>query len=96
MAPTPGPAGLIYLPAGVSSAVSAKLTGKYLDWNFRRACRKFGAEDVDARHIQELTGFPIEETRLQGLHMASMLVMQVLAGATASANFTMTGTLLTD
>ncbi|KAK7427040.1 hypothetical protein QQZ08_006467 [Neonectria magnoliae] len=89
--------------------------GKYLDWNFRRACRKFGAEDVDARHVHELTRLPIEETRLYvatilsalatvsyGLvgesrtHMASMLVMQVLAGGAASASFTVTGTLLTD
>ncbi|KAF7533391.1 hypothetical protein G7Z17_g13523 [Cylindrodendrum hubeiense] len=111
-------AGLVYLPAGLSSAFFSKLTGKYLDWNFRRANRTFGAEDVDVRHLHEIEGFPIEETRLQGAyvatvisalatvgyglvaefktHIASMLVMQVLAGATAAILFTMVATLLTD
>ncbi|KAH7134147.1 multidrug resistance protein [Dactylonectria macrodidyma] len=105
-------AGLIYLPAGVSAAVSAKLTGKFIDWNFRRAHRRFGVEDTSIRHLHEIEGFPIEETRLQGayvvtvlsavatagygLHISAMLVTQVLAGATGAALFTMMATLLTD
>ncbi|KAF4463040.1 Quinidine resistance 1 [Fusarium albosuccineum] len=101
-------AGLIYLPAGVSSAVSAKVTGKVIDWNFRRTRHRLGVEDV--RNVSDIEGFPLEQTRLEGAylltvlsalttvgyglvvqfktHMASMLVMQALAGLTAGAIFT--------
>ncbi|KAJ3512618.1 hypothetical protein NM208_g15300 [Fusarium decemcellulare] len=64
-------AGLIYLPAGVSSAVSAKVTGKVIDWNFRRTRHRLGVEDV--RNVSDIEGFPLEQTRLEGAYLLTIL-----------------------
>ncbi|KAB5582349.1 major facilitator superfamily domain-containing protein [Coniochaeta sp. 2T2.1] len=60
-------AGLIYLPAGVSGAVAAFLTGKYLDRTYRRSVAKLsaGQESVDGDSAE----FPIEATRLKGAYV---------------------------
>ncbi|KAM5347808.1 hypothetical protein ACJ41O_007632 [Fusarium nematophilum] len=88
-------AGLIYIPCGVCSAVSAKVTGKYIDWNFRRTRHRLGVED--ARSVGDIEGFPLEHTRLAGAYVLTILCALTTVGYGLVVEFkTMTATLITD
>ncbi|KAF6233454.1 hypothetical protein HO173_008386 [Letharia columbiana] len=56
--------GLVYIPFGAGSVVSALSTGKAIDWNYRRHAKKNGFPLTKNRH-QDLTNFPIEKARLE-------------------------------
>ncbi|KAB5586218.1 major facilitator superfamily domain-containing protein [Coniochaeta sp. 2T2.1] len=103
-------AGLIYLPAGVSGAVAAFLTGR---WN--QSTQRFRGQEIMDGDSAE---FPIEAIRLKGAyvliiasalgsvgyglalmtraHISVMIIMQFMIGLTTSGIFTMSATLLTD
>ncbi|EMT69662.1 Quinidine resistance protein 1 [Fusarium odoratissimum] len=99
-------AGLIYIPCGVCSAVSAKVTGKYIDWNFRRTRHRLGVED--ARGVGDIEGFPLEHTRLEGAYLLTIictlttvgygLIVEFKTSILLPANLVpqMTATLITD
>ncbi|WAO84730.1 Quinidine resistance protein 1 [Fusarium falciforme] len=88
-------AGLIYIPCGVCSAVSAKVTGKYIDWNFRRTRHRLGVED--ARSVGDIEGFPLEHTRLEGAYLLTIICALTTVGYGLVVEFkTMTATLITD
>lgn len=56
--------GLVFIPFGAGSLVSAFSTGKLIDWNWRRLAKKSGFPVKKNRH-QDLTNFPVEKARLQ-------------------------------
>ena len=56
--------GLVYIPFGAGSLISALSTGKAIDWNYRRYAKKHGLPLTKNRH-QDLTKFPIEKARLE-------------------------------
>jgi MFS family permease len=56
--------GLMFIPIGVGGIISAFTTGKLVDWNYARWCKKLGVPIVKNRR-QDLTNFPIEKARLQ-------------------------------
>lgn len=56
--------GLVYLPFGAGSLISAFSTGKAIDWNYRRHAKRNGFPPSKNRH-QDLTHFPIEKARLE-------------------------------
>lgn len=56
--------GLVYIPFGAGSLISALSTGKAVDWNYRRHAKKNGFPLTRNRH-QDLTDFPIEKARLE-------------------------------
>lgn len=56
--------GLVYIPFGAGSIVSAFSTGKAIDWNYRRHAKRNGFPLTKNRH-QDLTDFPIERARLE-------------------------------
>ncbi|RWA04475.1 hypothetical protein EKO27_g10632 [Xylaria grammica] len=56
--------GLVYIPLGVGSIVSVFVMGKLANWNYRRHCRKLNIP-YDKSRQQDMTGFPIEQVRLQ-------------------------------
>lgn len=56
--------GLVYMPFGAGSLISALSTGKAIDWNYRRHAKKNGFPLTKNRH-QDLTDFPIEKARLE-------------------------------
>lgn len=56
--------GLVYIPFGAGSLISALSTGKAIDWNYRRHAKKNGFPLTKNRH-QDLTDFPIEKARLE-------------------------------
>ena len=56
--------GLVYIPFGAGSLISAFSTGKAVDWNYRRHAKRNGFPLVKNRH-QDLTNFPIERARLE-------------------------------
>ncbi|KAI0427697.1 major facilitator superfamily domain-containing protein [Xylaria sp. FL1042] len=56
--------GLIYLPLGVGSIVAVFVVGKLANWNYRRHCRKLNIP-YDKSRQQDMSGFPIEQVRLQ-------------------------------
>ena len=56
--------GLVYIPFGAGSLISALSTGKAVDWNYRRYAKKHGMPLTKNRH-QDLTNFPIEKARLE-------------------------------
>ena len=56
--------GLVYIPFGAGSLISAFSTGKAIDWNYRRHAKKNGFPLTKNRH-QDLTNFPIERARLE-------------------------------
>lgn len=56
--------GLVYLPFGAGSLISAFTSGKLIDWNYRRHARSTGFPLTKNRY-QDPTEFPIEKARLQ-------------------------------
>ena len=56
--------GLVYIPFGAGSLISALSTGKAIDWNYRRHAKRNGFPLTKNRH-QDLTNFPIEKARLE-------------------------------
>lgn len=56
--------GLCYIPTGLGSMAASVITGKLLNWNFRRHAKACGLELSEAKQ-QDLTNFPIEAARLQ-------------------------------
>ncbi|KAI3319457.1 MFS general substrate transporter [Xylariaceae sp. AK1471] len=56
--------GLVYVPLGVGSIVSAFVMGKLANWNYRRHCKKLGIP-YDRSRQQNMEDFPIEQVRLQ-------------------------------
>ena len=55
-------AGLVYLPSGIGGILAAYLTGKLLDYEYRRTARRHGLPV--SKSSNEITEFPIEEARL--------------------------------
>ncbi|KAI4162436.1 MAG: hypothetical protein LQ342_004002 [Letrouitia transgressa] len=58
-------AGLVYLPSGISGILAAYLTGKLLDYEYRRTAQKYGL--TVSKSTNEITDFPIEEVRLHSV-----------------------------
>lgn len=58
------PVSLCYLASGLGTVTSVLLTGRVLDWNFRRHARLVGLE-ISKQKQQDLSNFPIELARLQ-------------------------------
>lgn len=56
--------GLMFIPIGVGSVLSAFTTGRFVDWNYRRWCAKLNVPIVKNRKA-DLTNFPIERARLE-------------------------------
>ncbi|KAI0159284.1 major facilitator superfamily transporter [Pestalotiopsis sp. NC0098] len=56
--------GLMYLPMGGGSVVAAIIMGKFVNWNYRRHCKKLGIPFEQSRQ-QDLSDFPIERARLE-------------------------------
>jgi MFS family permease len=56
--------GLCFLPFGTGCFLAPSLTGKMMDWNFRRTARKIGFEIVKGR-AEDLRTFPLERSRIQ-------------------------------
>jgi len=56
--------GLMFIPIGVGSVLSAFTTGRLVDWNYRRWCAKLNVPVVKNRKT-DLTNFPIERARLE-------------------------------
>ncbi|KAF8859713.1 MFS multidrug transporter-like protein, partial [Acephala macrosclerotiorum] len=56
--------GLMFIPIGAGSVLSAFTSGRLVDWNFRRWCLKLNVPTVKNRR-QDLTNFPIERARLE-------------------------------
>ena len=56
--------GLVYIPFGGGSLISAFTSGKLIDWNYRRHAIRNGFPTTKNRY-QDLTGFPIERARLE-------------------------------
>ncbi|CBF79702.1 putative MFS efflux transporter [Aspergillus nidulans FGSC A4] len=67
--------GLVFLPAGVGSLVSATFNGALVDWNYRRVRKMYEDTKVTAEGDNEVSGaaegtqsdweFPVERARLQ-------------------------------
>lgn len=56
--------GLVYIPYGCGSVVSAFTTGKLVDWNYRRHAQRLNFPLVLNRRL-DLSNFPIERARLE-------------------------------
>lgn len=56
--------GLCFLPLGTGCLVATPLAGKLMDWNFRRTARSVGVQIIKGK-VQDLRGFPLEQTRIQ-------------------------------
>ena len=56
--------GLVYIPFGSGSIISAFTTGKLIDWNYRRHAKRHGYP-LTKNRFQDLTNFPIEKARLE-------------------------------
>lgn len=56
--------GLCYLPGAVGSIFAVIVTGRLVDWNFRRVAHLQGRPVLANRH-QDIGTFPTEKTRLQ-------------------------------
>ena len=55
---------LMFIPIGAGGIISAFTTGRLVDWNFRRHCKKQGVE-IKKGVKMDLTDFPIEKARLE-------------------------------
>lgn len=56
--------GLIYIPYGLGSLVSAFTTGRLANWNYRRHARRLNFPIAFEKQL-DLTNFPIERARLE-------------------------------
>jgi MFS family permease len=56
--------GLCFLPIGIGSFLASVVTGRLVDWNFRRTARRVGYEVVPGQ-ANDLRSFPIELARVQ-------------------------------
>ena len=56
--------GLVYIPFGGGSVISAVTSGKLVDWNYRRHAVRNGFPTTRNRY-QDLTEYPIERARLE-------------------------------
>jgi hypothetical protein len=56
--------GLCYLPFGFGSMIAAVISGRTLDWNFRRHAKRLNIAISRGRQT-DLRGFPIEMARIQ-------------------------------
>ena len=56
--------GLVYIPFGGGSVISAFTSGKLVDWNYRRHAIRNGFPTTKNRY-QDLTEYPIERARLE-------------------------------
>lgn len=56
--------GLIFIPVGAGSVLSAFTSGRLVDWNYCRWCAKLNVPIIKNRR-QDLTNFPIERVRLE-------------------------------
>jgi hypothetical protein len=54
----------MFIPIGVGSVLSAITSGRLVDWNYRRWCKKLNVPVVKNRK-QDLSNFPIERARLE-------------------------------
>lgn len=82
-------AGLIYLPSGIGGAIASTFTGtpigllprqffvnwlgigRFLDKNLRKQAKKMGREEL--RRGGDISGFPIETTRFQGIYILTLI-----------------------
>ncbi|KAH9893766.1 major facilitator superfamily domain-containing protein [Xylariomycetidae sp. FL2044] len=71
-------AGLIYLPSGVGGAIASHITGKLLDANFRKKTIELGLEGL--KRGDDISGFPIEATRLKGIYALSLISIGGIIG----------------
>ena len=56
--------GLIFLPFGFGCAIAAIVSGKLMDFNYRRAANEAGIT-IDKKRGEDMGTFPIEKARLQ-------------------------------
>ena len=63
---------LCYMASGFGTVTSVLLTGRILDWNFRRHAKLVGME-ISKQKQQDLSGFPVEVARLQSSIAALIL-----------------------
>lgn len=56
--------GLMFLPVGAGSVIAAFTSGRLVDWNYRRWCKKLNVP-VFKNKRHDLTNFPIERARLE-------------------------------
>ncbi len=56
--------GLMFLPTGGGSILTALTVGRLVDWNYRRWCKKLNVPIIKNRR-EDLTNFPIERARLE-------------------------------
>lgn len=56
--------GLMFLPIGAGGIISTFTSGKAIDWNYRRYCKRLNFP-IKKNVRQDLTNFPIEKTRLE-------------------------------
>ncbi|KAF6785041.1 hypothetical protein CMUS01_16583 [Colletotrichum musicola] len=88
--------GLIYLPSGVGGAIASFTTGKLLDRNIRKISAQQG-RDVTYRRGDNISDFPIEKARLNGIYVLVALSAVTTAGYGVSLmQEAICGTLLTD
>ncbi|KAJ5125049.1 uncharacterized protein N7515_008874, partial [Penicillium bovifimosum] len=70
--------GLCFIPAGLGSLASAGVNGVLVDWNYRQTRSKAG-QTVHKNQRQDITGFPIEQARLQiGLPMTVLAAVSII------------------
>ncbi|KAK9476119.1 major facilitator superfamily domain-containing protein [Lipomyces japonicus] len=70
--------GLCFLPYGIGCSVGSIVTGKVLDYEFRRVAKKYGFQDVGA--IRSDPEFKIEEARLSIAPPMIVIVSLLIAG----------------
>ncbi|KAJ0424481.1 major facilitator superfamily domain-containing protein [Aspergillus carlsbadensis] len=69
--------GLCFLPLGVGASLGAIITGKVLDWNYRRHTRALSLP-LDSNRTADLRDFPIEHARLQAFFPAILLCLATM------------------
>ncbi|KAF2878445.1 major facilitator superfamily domain-containing protein [Massariosphaeria phaeospora] len=57
--------GLCFIASGAGGSIAALVTGRLMDYNFRRHARKLGLDASDTRRLRTLSSFPIEAARIE-------------------------------
>lgn len=72
--------GLVYIPSGVAGIIAARITGKFIDHNYKVVAKRVGIDITPKRGRNIDLHFPVEEARLRWIEYLILISVIATAG----------------
>lgn len=72
--------GLVYIPSGVAGIIAARVTGKFIDHNYKVVAKRVGIDITPKRGRNIDLHFPVEEARLRWIQYLILISVGATAG----------------